>query len=67
MGKHVGSTAIRAIIEQYQPDVCLTGHIHEGKGWDTIQTTQIYNPGMLKRGGWVTIDINNALLDVHLQ
>jgi hypothetical protein len=66
-GKHVGSTAVRTIIEQYQPDLCITGHIHEGKGRDSILKTEIVNPGMLKRGGWVTIDTNNSQLEVHLQ
>ncbi len=66
-GKHVGSTAIRSIIEQYRPDLCITGHIHEGKGCDYIHTTPIYNPGMLRRGGWITIQVNNSQLEVHLQ
>ena len=29
-GLHVGSTAIRDFIEEYQPAACLCGHIHEG-------------------------------------
>ncbi len=66
-GKHVGSTAIRTIIEKYQPDLCLTGHIHEGRGIDTIVNTPIYNPGMLRAGGWVSIDIVNSKLKVRLQ
>lgn len=66
-GKHVGSTAIRSLIEQHRPDLCITGHIHEGKGMDAIGTTPIYNTGMLKRGGWLTISVNKAQLKVHLQ
>ena len=42
---HVGSHAVRAFIEQRQPLICFTGHIHEGTGLDTIGTTQIINPG----------------------
>lgn len=41
-----GSTAIRAFIEQHQPLLCLTGHIHEGVGVDHIERTQVVNPGM---------------------
>lgn len=63
-GKHVGSKAIRSIIEQYQPDLCITGHIHEARGKDTIGKTQIYNPGMLRQDGWVTIQINQSHLEI---
>ncbi len=66
-GRHVGSKAIRAIIEQYQPDLCITGHIHEAKGKDMIFKTPVYNPGMLKQGGWVTIDITQSQLEITLQ
>lgn len=65
-GSHVGSTAVRTIIERYQPDLCITGHIHEGKGRDRILKTEIFNPGMLRRGGWITIDINKSHLEVQL-
>lgn len=66
-GKHVGSTAIRAIIEQYQPDLCITGHIHEAKGKDMIRKTPIYNHGMLRQGGWVSIDIQQSQLEITIQ
>jgi Icc-related predicted phosphoesterase len=63
----VGSKAIRAIIEKYQPDLCITGHIHESKGIDSIFGTPIYNHGMLRQGGWVTIDIKQSQLEITLQ
>jgi uncharacterized protein len=66
-GTHVGSRAIRTIIEQYQPDLCISGHIHEAKGKDMIQNTPVYNPGMLRQGGWVSIDIQQSQLDITLQ
>lgn len=66
-GKHVGSKAIRALIEQYQPDLCITGHIHEAKGKDILGKTQIYNPGMLRQDGWVTVHINQSQLEISLQ
>ncbi len=66
-GKHVGSTAIRTIIEQYQPDLCITGHIHEAKGKDMIHKTPIYNHGMLRQGGWVNIDIQQSQLEITIQ
>jgi hypothetical protein len=66
-GKHVGSRAIRAAIEHYQPDLCVTGHIHEAKGRDMIHQTPVYNHGMLRQGGWVIIDIGQSQLDITLQ
>jgi uncharacterized protein len=42
---HVGSTAVRAAIEKYQPIMSLHGHIHESKGYAKIGRTQCFNPG----------------------
>ncbi len=66
-GRHVGSKTIRTIIEQYRPDLCITGHIHEAKGQDMILQTPIYNHGMLRQGGWVAIDITKSHLTITLQ
>ncbi len=66
-GKHVGSRAIRTLIETYQPALCISGHIHEGKGRDSVLETPVYNPGMLSRGGWVLVELNNSTLTVTLQ
>ncbi|HIJ79455.1 MAG: metallophosphoesterase family protein [Desulfobulbaceae bacterium] len=54
-GIHVGSLAVRNFIEKEQPDLCLCGHIHEGRGIDTIGRTTVINPGMLQDGGWIEI------------
>lgn len=54
-GQHVGSTAVRGFIEKHQPDVCITGHIHEAKGEDSIGRTIIVNPGMLRNRGYVEV------------
>lgn len=66
-GKHVGSKAIRTAIEHYQPDLCITGHIHEAKGRDTICNTPVYNHGMLRQGGWVTITVSQSQIEITLQ
>ncbi len=44
-GEHVGSRSVRSFIERVQPLVCLTGHIHEGRGIDVIGRTPVVNPG----------------------
>lgn len=66
-GRHVGSTAIRKIIERYRPDLCISGHIHEAKGKDLLAGTPLVNPGALPEGGYATIDINPPQLEIHLQ
>jgi uncharacterized protein len=54
-GYHVGSTSVRQFIEAYQPDICISGHIHEAAGEDRLGKTLLLNPGMLAQGGYVTI------------
>ncbi len=54
-GHHAGSKAVRSFIEEYQPQVCISGHIHQAAGKDTIGQTTVINPGMLKDGGYVEI------------
>ena len=65
-GKHVGSKAIRRFIEDKQPDLCISGHIHEATGMDMIGSTPIYNPGMFRNGGWLEILINKSKITVTL-
>ena len=64
---HVGSHSVRQFIEQYQPLVCFSGHIHEGAGIDAIGETQVVNPGPFFRGNYATARINGQLeaLDIR--
>jgi Icc-related predicted phosphoesterase len=41
----VGSTAVRRLIEEYQPLLALHGHIHESRGATTIGKTLAINSG----------------------
>jgi Icc-related predicted phosphoesterase len=41
----VGSTAVRAALEKYQPMLSLHGHIHESRGEARIGRTLAINPG----------------------
>ena len=59
-GGHAGSVAVRQFIEEHQPQICITGHIHEARGEDHIGNTHIINPGMLQNGGWVEIVLNHS-------
>lgn len=40
-----GSTAVRELIEEYQPALGLHGHIHEGRGVARLGRTVCVNPG----------------------
>jgi len=42
---HVGSTAVRKVIEKLQPLAGLHGHIHESRGFSKINRTVCFNPG----------------------
>jgi Icc-related predicted phosphoesterase len=41
----VGSTALRAVIEQMQPLVGMHGHVHESRGRTSLGRTLVVNPG----------------------
>jgi Icc-related predicted phosphoesterase len=47
----VGSHAVRAVIEKYQPLLGLFGHIHEGKGTTRLGRTLCINPGSMYEQG----------------
>lgn len=47
----VGSHAVRAVIEHYQPLLGLFGHIHEAKGAIRLQRTLCINPGSMYEQG----------------
>jgi len=59
LGQHVGSIAVRAFIEQHQPDVVVCGHIHEARGTDTIGKTKIINCGPAGKGYYAVIEIGD--------
>jgi Icc-related predicted phosphoesterase len=56
----VGSTAVRAAIERYQPPLSLHGHIHESKGAVRIGRTLAINPGSMYEQGLLL----GALIDL---
>ena len=57
----VGSTAVRELIERYQPVLALHGHIHESKGIAKIGRTTIVNPGSAYSEGV----IDGAVVDLR--
>ena len=65
-GSHVGSQSVRSFIQQFQPLFCLTGHIHEARGQDSIGDTHIVNPGPFKDGFFAVIDIDGDNVAIQL-
>jgi hypothetical protein len=66
-GVHVGSRSVREFIEKVQPDVCITGHIHESRGTDRIGRTVIVNPGDFASGGYVVLTKNDSSIRARLE
>ena len=55
--EHVGSKPIRHFIEEYQPNIAVSGHIHESRGVDHIGQTIIVNAGEAKYNKYAIFDI----------
>lgn len=66
-GRAVGSTAARRFIEEFKPDLCISGHIHEAAGVDTIGPTTIVNAGPFKDGGYIVVHAAASKLDARLE
>ena len=66
-GKAVGSTAARRFIEEIRPDVCISGHIHESAGVDSIGPTRVMNAGPFKGGGYIAVRSAGRTLDARLE
>lgn len=66
-GANVGSPAVRAFIEKVQPEVCVTGHIHEAVSVDQIGKTIVVNPGTFGSGGYVRISFDGQSLSAELR
>jgi len=66
-GKAVGSPAARRFIEEYQPDVCISGHIHESAATDKIGATTVLNAGPFKGGGYIVVDTAGSRVDARLE
>jgi len=59
--RNVGSRAIRRLIEEFQPELCLCGHIHESSGIQNINKTICVNPGAGKQGFAGLISISDQI------
>ncbi|MDP2847030.1 MAG: metallophosphoesterase family protein [Humidesulfovibrio sp.] len=65
-GMNVGSTAVRAFLEDAQPDICVCGHIHEGLGEERLGRCHVLNPGLLDDGGFIRVELRDGRLSASL-
>ncbi len=69
-GAHVGSTAVRAFIGQYRPDLVLCGHIHEACGEEMIGPTRVVHCGAARNGYYVIVmagdELSVSLKELHI-
>lgn len=66
-GEHVGSLRVREFIEEHNPLVCFTGHIHEAAGIDDIEGTKIVNPGPLGTGSYAYLEISDKIENLKIR
>ncbi len=59
-GIHVGSEQLRKFVEEVQPLLVVTGHIHESAGIDKIGETTVINPGALLEGKYAVAEIEKS-------
>jgi uncharacterized protein len=61
-GKHVGSSAVRMIIERLAPDLVVCGHIHESFGVTSMGDTLVVNCGCAAEGRYASLEIGNGII-----
>ena len=65
--KHAGSTAVREFVDRAQPTVVLCGHIHEGRGIETLGRTTVANCGCAGHGDYAVAELNGETAQVTLR
>jgi len=60
-GKHVGSKALRALIDEAKPAAVVCGHIHEAPGVERIGDTTVVNAGPGGRGRYAKIELHEGV------
>jgi len=61
-GIHVGSKIVRSFIEEHQPVLAVSAHIHEARGIDKINNTLLINTGRFPEGYVGLINIENGVV-----
>jgi Icc-related predicted phosphoesterase len=64
---HVGSKSVRMLLERYEPQLGLHGHIHEGAAAQKIGQTLVINPGSDYQSGVLRGYIVDLAADKNIQ
>jgi len=65
-GAHVGSEAVRRVIEKYKPKVAISAHIHEARGIDDLNGTKLINSGRFPEGYFGLVVIKNGNVEAKI-
>ena len=65
-GRHTGSQAVREFIENYQPILAISGHMHEAYGTDKVGKTVLLNPGPFRQGRYAVVEIQDKQVKTKL-
>jgi hypothetical protein len=65
--KHAGSMAVREFVERTQPALVLCGHIHEGRGIESLGRTTVANCGYAGHGDYAVADLDGETVQVTLR
>jgi len=56
---HAGSEKLKEVVEEFEPFLIFTGHIHEAIGDEKLGTSRIVNPGAVRDGRAAIAEIND--------
>lgn len=59
-GVHVGSGVVRSFIEDKNPILAVSSHIHEAKGVDSLKKSFLINPGRFPEGYFGLVSIKDG-------
>lgn len=65
-GAHVGSETVRRFIEEKQPLLAISAHVHEARGVDEIGRTKIINSGRFPEGYYGLVEINDEIEKIEI-
>ncbi|MDY6768754.1 MAG: metallophosphoesterase [Candidatus Nanohaloarchaea archaeon] len=60
-GDHVGSEALRRLMDDRDIDLVLSGHIHEARAIDTVAGTTVVNPGPVQEGRYAVLELGDGV------
>jgi len=66
-GVHVGSRNLRKFLDEKQPLLWITGHLHEYSNYTVIGKTVVVNPGPFMHGYYAIIEVSGSNVSVSIK